>query len=64
MRTYEINFLEYEDIKFGSGVNRVGYIEGKSKDEAINNFLNQAKSTGRIIVVNTTKQIPNKINEQ
>jgi len=60
MRTYEITFMEYEDIKFGSGINRTGYTEGKSEDKAINNFLNQARSTGRLVVVGTTRHIPNK----
>jgi len=60
MRTYEINFMEYEDIKFGTGVDRTGYTEAKSEQDAVNNFLNQARSTGRLVVVGTTRHIPDK----
>ena len=52
--------MEYEDIKFGTGVDRTGYTEAKSEQDAVNNFLNQARSTGRLVVVGTTRHVPNK----
>jgi len=60
MQTYEISFFEYEDIKFGTGIMRTKYTEAKSEQDAVNNFLNQARSTGRLVVVGTTRHIPDK----
>jgi uncharacterized protein YggL (DUF469 family) len=60
MQTYEIDFMEYQEIIFGTGIKRTGYTEAKSEEDAINNFLNQARSTGRLVVVGATRHIPNK----
>jgi hypothetical protein len=60
MKTFEISFTEYKDIKFGTGIKRTEYTEAKSEEHAINNFINQARSTGRLVVVGTTRHIPDK----
>jgi hypothetical protein len=58
MRTFQIHYTEYKEIKLGSGKYLTQQISAKDSDSATEKFLNNKKSLGEIVVVNAIITIP------
>jgi len=58
MRALEIKYTEHKEIIFGNGIKKTDYVSGSNEKSIIKHFLNLKKIAGKIVVVNTIKNIP------